>query len=102
MIPRDWLIKKVDIKAAEAENTSGNPNKISKSDGEELPYDPILDLPFGYINEEWQKIISKLLVSDELWTFRNSDAEWRALCGRAGIAVVRDGDVVDLLLTEMS
>ena len=62
----------------------------------------MLDLPFGYMNEEWRELVVKLLETDELWIFQKSDDERKALCGRVGIAVVRNGDVADGLITEMS
>lgn len=54
------------------------------------------------MNEEWRELVVKLLETDELWIFQKSDDEWKALCGRVGIAVVRNGDVADGLITEMS
>jgi hypothetical protein len=31
---------------------------------------------------------------DVLWTYTSSDSSWRALAGRAGVIIVRDGAVV--------
>jgi hypothetical protein len=39
---------------------------------------------------------------DELWEFSSSDASWRNVGGRAGVCLVRDGEVIGSILTLMS
>jgi len=39
---------------------------------------------------------------DEFWTFASSPASWRALAGRAGLALVRDGKIVATIVTMLN
>lgn len=39
---------------------------------------------------------------DELWIFSTSDESWKHLAGRAGISLVRDGQVVSSMVTKMN
>ena len=39
---------------------------------------------------------------DELWTFMSPPDSWKNLAGRAGIALVRDGKPVSILVTFMN
>lgn len=55
--------------------------------------------PFGYSNSEWEALKAAMQPGDELWTFTSSPASWRALAGRAGIAVVRGGRIVATIVT---
>lgn len=55
--------------------------------------------PFGYSNDEWEVLKASMQPSDELWTFASSSASWRALAGRAGVALVRDGNIVATIIT---
>jgi hypothetical protein len=39
---------------------------------------------------------------DQLWTFTSSWQSWRDLAGRAGIALVRKGQIIERLVTMMN
>ena len=39
---------------------------------------------------------------DELWTFSSPAQSWEDLAGRAGVALVRDGNPIKVLVTMMN
>jgi hypothetical protein len=39
---------------------------------------------------------------DELWAFSSPPETWQHLCGRAGIALVRNGEVIEAMTTMMN
>jgi hypothetical protein len=49
----------------------------------------------GPLGEDWAGLKRTMRPGDELWTFSSPEESWRALAGRAGIALVRGGRVVD-------
>ena len=57
---------------------------------------------FGVPDPAWTDFLAALGPGDELWTFSSSEGSWRALAGRAGYAIVRDGEVVKTYVTCMS
>ncbi|MHC4879364.1 MAG: hypothetical protein ACYTGL_23160 [Planctomycetota bacterium] len=83
VIPRSWLQKRWDIAELEA---------AYACDG----------TVFGGMNKLWEQFKAQIEDSDELWEFRSSEASWEHLAGRAGFAVVRDGKVIDCLVTLMN
>ena len=48
----------------------------------------------------WQKLKSRAHHGDELWAFENPPSTWRKLGRRAGYALVREGAVVESVLTD--
>ena len=50
----------------------------------------------------WEEIKATMQPGDELWSFHSPSWTWQALCGRAGIALVRDGAIVAELITMMN
>ena len=40
-------------------------------------------------------LLKNLESSDELWIFSSPKEDWDTLCGRAGIAKVRDNQIID-------
>lgn len=87
---KDWLKRKLTIEQAEAENMVTD---------ERLGQAPV---PFGYCNNMWRALLAKMRSGDELWEFSSSRESWQHLCGRRGIALVRGGEVVASVLTEMN
>jgi hypothetical protein len=82
-----WLRNKITIQDAEAKNMV----KI----GDQF-------IPFGNINFQWKSILDRLQEGDELYEFESPSESWKNLAGRKGIALVRDGEIVIDLVTEMS
>ena len=63
------------------------------------------DVPEKYRELErrqWEEARRRVRSGEELWFFDNGPEKWKALCGRAGYAVVRGGVVVDAILTRMN
>jgi hypothetical protein len=63
---------------------------------------PELLKPFGFINALWENLKSKMQDGDELWEYKSGGESWENLAGREGIALVRDGKIIDLMLTGMN
>jgi hypothetical protein len=59
-------------------------------------------VPFGYQNAVWRTLVESMQEGDELWEYCSSDDSWEHLAGRAGIALVRNGEVIDSILTVMN
>ena len=59
-------------------------------------------IPFGFTNWQWVTLKSKMIPGDELWEFRSPPDSWAHLCGRAGVSLVRDGQVIDSIVTLMN
>ena len=58
--------------------------------------------PFGGRYAPWERLKAQVSEGDELWEFSNSADAWEALCGIAGIALVRKGEIVYTIVTEKS
>ncbi|MCI0701450.1 MAG: hypothetical protein L0241_10250 [Planctomycetia bacterium] len=85
-----WLKKRTTVADVEAASMVSDP---------ELGPEPV---PFGFINAQWKALLAQMQPGDELWEFSSSQESWQALAGRAGIALVRTGKVVDSMVTMMS
>lgn len=59
-------------------------------------------VPFGFMYPEWKQLLAQQQPGDELWTFSSSNESWEEMAGRKGIALVRQGEVVDHIVTEMN
>jgi hypothetical protein len=59
-------------------------------------------IPFGFCNLEWQTLKSKMQPGDEPWTFSSPPEDWERFMGWEGIALVRQGEIVELLCTAMN
>jgi hypothetical protein len=87
---QDWLKSKTTIQQAEAVNMVTNPQFGTAPS------------PFGFGNGEWRRLLAQMVDGDELWTFSSGEDSWEQLCGRAGIALVRRGEVVGSIITKMN
>jgi len=83
-VPFEWMISRLTVEQAEAEHTP-----------------PHLK-PFGHQNAKWEALKSRMRPGDELWTYQSPPDSWKALHGRRGIALVRNGSVIDSILTAMN
>jgi hypothetical protein len=84
-IPKDWLQEKLSLQQAAAANTR-----------------PEGGVPFGGQNERWERLKASLQSGDQIWTFYSPPVTWEHCAGRSGVAVVREGRVVDCLITMMN
>ena len=58
--------------------------------------------PFGFKHGEWEALKAQMRPGDQLWTFASPAESWEHLAGRAGIALVRDGNTIAVLLGAMN
>lgn len=54
---------------------------------------------FGFQNKQWQKLKSQIQDGDALREFKSPPETWARMAGRQGIALVRDGKVIDSIVT---
>jgi hypothetical protein len=87
---RDWLTKRLTVQDIDAEHSVRD---------ERLGPDPV---PFGFVNDQWQALLAKAEPGDELWEFSSPPESWQRLMGMAGIALVRNGEVIDSFVTAMN
>ena len=59
-------------------------------------------VPFGFSNGDWSQLLAIMQDGDELWTFSTSEESWKHLAGRAGISLVRNGEVIRSMVTKMN
>jgi hypothetical protein len=89
-----WLTERVSVEQVEAaaiakaDQPAGNAKVPSK--------------PFGQNNQRWERLKAQMASNDELWYFCSPEEMWRNLAGRAGIALVRNGKVIDELIFLMN
>jgi hypothetical protein len=57
---------------------------------------------WGYLQREWDALRSEMREGDELWEFASPQSSWDALAGRAGVALVRGGQVLSQIVTIVS
>jgi hypothetical protein len=94
LIPKAWLDKKVTIAEAEAAHPGIRDERVQRF--------PDAAKPFGFKSGQWEAIKAAMQPGDELWTFASPAKSWEDLAGRAGIAVVRDGNPVMVLTTMLN
>jgi hypothetical protein len=87
---KSWLRRKTSVSVAEAENMVEHPS---------LGPSPVA---FGFSNAEWRELLNKMQETDELWEFSSGSDSWGNLAGRGGIALVRNGEIVDSIITIMN
>jgi hypothetical protein len=59
----------------------------------------IPQIPFGFNNGAWLRFKMRLCGTDKIYYFMSEKASWAVLCGRAGYALIREGQVVDVIIT---
>lgn len=89
-----WLTERVSVEEAEVRSTP-TPDQLARN-----PRMP--NKPFGFDNERWEILKTQMIDGDELWYFCSPQETWRKLYGRAGLAVVRGGRVVETLVLLMN
>ena len=94
------LIERKTIPELEAEFTL-RPDQLSESD-RTGPRAQFLLKPFGGLNAQWETLKARMQPGDELWTFSSSAQSWADLAGRAGVALVRDGEIIERMVTIMN
>jgi hypothetical protein len=59
-------------------------------------------VPFGWINARWNKLVAQIMPGDEIWEYTSSPESWANMMGRAGIVLVRQGEIIDDFITKMN
>jgi len=90
VIPRGWLKKKTTIEKAEQGHLVTDRRLGPKP------------VPFGFINARWEKFKAVIRIGDELWEFESPAESWEKLAGRAGFCIVREGRIIDAIITRMN
>jgi hypothetical protein len=93
-IPKEWLQNTTTVAEAEAVNPGITDDRAEKY--------PEAAKPFGFKHGEWEALKAQMRPGDQLWTFASPAESWEHLAGRAGIALVRDGKTIALLLGAMN
>ena len=74
-------------------------------------HEPTRGIPMAWLTRklddeectEWRiKFYVRIIKGDELWEFDSPAELWEDLAGSAGIALVREGEVVDSIITRLS
>lgn len=86
----EWLNKQITLNQAET-NYLEQDDRISP-----------VPVPFGFYNYQWNQLKAELQDGDELWLFSSPKESWKNMCGRGGICIVRDGEVVKLMVTVLN
>jgi hypothetical protein len=88
-IPKDWLQKQISISEAETAYPG-------------ITDDRVKDSPFGFRHAEWEALKSHMQPGDQLWTFMSPQKSWEDLAGRSGIALVRNGAPIEVIVGAMN
>jgi len=94
MIPKAWLQQRVSMAEAEAAHPGVKDERIKQF--------PDAAKPFGFRNREWEDLKALMMPGDEIWTFSSPPESWQDLAGRAGVALVRDGIPIRVVVTMMN
>ena len=87
---KEWLIRKTTVEEAEQKHLVND---------DRLGSEPV---PFGFQNKEWLKFRERIRPGDELWEFSSPSETWKLLCGRAGISLVRENEIINNIITVMN
>jgi hypothetical protein len=93
-VPKEWLVEKISVKQAEQMFPGVN--------DERTKFTPEIARPFGYQHDRWEALKAEMKTGDELWTFSSPADYWKNFAGRLGIALVRNGKIVDVIVTTMN
>lgn len=90
VIPKEWLKKKTTLAKAEQAHLVTDRRLGPKP------------VPFGFINASWEKFKAGIRIGDELWEFESPGESWEKLAGRSGLCIVREGRIIDAIITRMN
>ena len=93
-IPKDWLQKQITVAEAETAYPGITDDRVKNF--------PDAGKPFGFRHAEWEALKAHMQPGDELWTFMSPPQSWQALAGRAGIALVRNGAPIEVMIGAMN
>lgn len=93
MILTDWLQRQIEVDELE-EYFTPSPT-VDLFTGERTVRGP-------NVPDEVNKMVDMMQDGDELWEFNTPDEFWNAMCGRRGMALVRDRKVIAASVTLMN
>jgi hypothetical protein len=74
-----------------------------KSTVAEFEAEQLVDgIPFGYCNREWEALKAKVQPGDEVWFWSSDPEDWERFMGWEGIALVRNGEIIDSFITALN
>jgi hypothetical protein len=82
--PNEWCDQRLTIAKAEHANTRPG------------------QLPFGGLAKEWDLLKAQVREGDEIWSYCSPEATWKAMCGRQGIWLIRNGKIIYDIVTLMN
>lgn len=99
---KGWLRTKTTLEMVEAREVQRFKDENEKSRILGHRVGPIPEKPGGFKHEAWAKFRAHFQSGDEFWIFSSPKDTWNQLAGRAGFAIVRDGEVVDVFVSVIS
>jgi hypothetical protein len=91
MIPKAWLTERTTVEESEAANPGITDERTERF--------PDAAKPFGFQHREWEEFKALILPGDELWVFSSPPESWKNLAGSFGVALVRGGVPIKILVT---
>ena len=79
---KTWLTHRITTKISKTEFKDSKKDLRNVSD------------PFNLETYNWDNLKSQMKEGDELWVFSSPNDTWRNLSGRAGVCIVRDGEII--------
>jgi len=96
--PKAWLVRRVGI----VDRESLARYKKSRRRDHQSNNESVL----ATITPEWWRgaaeLLSKMWPDDEIWYFESDPLSWKYLAGRAGYAIVRNGEPICYTVTKMN
>lgn len=93
---KDWLIKRIKVEELEAAMFRNEQPKEKSRVCSLAPLENITN------SDEWKKMKSALIEGDEIWEFCSPGESWARMMGCTGICVVRNGEVIMDIVTDMN
>ena len=104
--PPDWWVAEQKVRKEQEKRQEERREELKRRNAGAGPQDASTRLeggvPFGGQNERWERLKASLQSGDQIWTFYSPPVTWEHCAGRSGVAVVREGRVVDCLITMMN
>jgi hypothetical protein len=114
-IPKEWLRRRITVEEVEARNledfdTGDDTTEVGRRRRENWlrlarkwgVAEDGKSIPFGFGYRQWRAWVATMQEGDELWEFNSGDLSWQRLAGRAGIAIVRNGEIFDCRITSLN
>ena len=93
-VPKEWLQKQITIAEAETAYPGITDDRVKNF--------PDAAKPFGFRHAEWEALKTHMQPGDQLWTFMSPPKSGEDLAGRSGIALVRNGAPVEVIIGAMN